>query len=130
MDIERHGFGFAVDIGQQRAFSAISGDDNPIHLDPAVAAAHGFDGPVVYGALILGQVSRLIGTVVPGHGALWHDVRIDFRAPLVIDRPAELAATVEHRTDALGIVRLAFAVTAKGRMIASGSATASRRPTP
>lgn len=42
-------------VGQSRveAYAAVSGDSNPIHLDPAVAVSVGFERPAVHGMLIV-----------------------------------------------------------------------------
>lgn len=40
-------------------FAALTGDDNPIHLDPAYAAAHPFGRPVSHGMLIHARLCAL-----------------------------------------------------------------------
>ncbi len=42
-----------------RAYAEVSGDSNPIHLDPTVAARAGFGEPIVHGMLIVGHLVRL-----------------------------------------------------------------------
>ncbi|HZH28216.1 MAG TPA: MaoC/PaaZ C-terminal domain-containing protein [Azospirillaceae bacterium] len=117
---------FRVTRDQMRAFAALSGDDNPIHDDADYARARGFEGPIVYGGLILAQVSRLLGTRLPGHGCVWHSLSMQFRTPLYVDEAAELHARVTHANEALGLVRLMLEVRAGGRRIASGEAQALR----
>jgi acyl dehydratase len=58
-------------------FARLSLDTNPLHLDAAVARDFGFPRPVAHGMLALSTISRLIGTELPGAGALWvsQDVR-------------------------------------------------------
>jgi acyl dehydratase len=58
-------------------FARLSLDTNPLHLDAAAARDFGFPRPVAHGMLALGAISRLIGTELPGPGALWvaQDVR-------------------------------------------------------
>jgi acyl dehydratase len=38
------------------AYAAVSGDSNPIHLDPAVALRVGFERPAVHGMLIVAYI--------------------------------------------------------------------------
>lgn len=46
----------------QALIHCLSGDDNPIHWDPAAARAHGFERPILHGLSIFGTVARaLIG---------------------------------------------------------------------
>ena len=75
------------------AFARLSGDDNPIHLDDVAARAAGFDGPIVHGALVLGLVSRLLGTRVPGPGTIYLGQEVRFSRPVYPGVP--VAAHVE-----------------------------------
>ena len=46
-------------------FASASGDDNPIHLDPAVAVAHGHDDVIAHGMLSMAYLGRLVCSWVP-----------------------------------------------------------------
>lgn len=118
---------FVCRAADQDAFARLSGDDNPLHLDAEFARARGFAGPVVYGGLILAAVSRLIGTRLPGHGCVWHSLKIDFRQPLHVDEPASLRASVTYVNEAMNLLRLALLVTADSRVVAKGEVQAERR---
>lgn len=93
-----------------RAFSELSGDTNPIHMDRAAARRSGFRARVAHGALLLAEVSRVIGLELPGAGSLWLSSDVDFRAPVFIGDELELVARVEHATPAFGIVSLGIRV--------------------
>jgi 3-hydroxybutyryl-CoA dehydratase len=71
------------------AFAELSGDDNPLHMDPAFARSHGFRDRVVHGALLAALASRLIGTLLPGRHALLLSLRLEFPAPTF---PGDLVA--------------------------------------
>ena len=58
-------------------FVGLTGDDNPLHVDAEFASRTTFKEPVVHGMLAGSLVSTLIGTQLPGAGALW--VRQEFR---------------------------------------------------
>ena len=58
-------------------FVGLTGDDNPLHVDAEFASRTTFKEPVVHGMLAGSLVSTLIGTQLPGPGALW--VRQEFR---------------------------------------------------
>ena len=67
-----------------RAFAELSGDRNPIHLDPAAARQAGFDGPIAHGALglslatgLANQLALTRGTLVALVGISWR-----FRGPI------------------------------------------------
>lgn len=42
-------------------YAAASGDHNPLHLDPAVAQAAGFEQPLVHGMLSMALAARVLG---------------------------------------------------------------------
>lgn len=52
-EIGRRAFG-PFDGGRLARYAAVSGDDNPLHLDASVAKAVGLAAPPVHGMLILG----------------------------------------------------------------------------
>lgn len=91
-----------------RAFSELSGDTNPIHMDRGVARRSGFRARVAHGALLLAEVSRVIGLELPGEGALWLSSDVDFRAPVYIGDALDLVARVEHVTPAFGILAMSI----------------------
>ena len=96
-----------------RAFAELSGDRNPIHLDPAAASAAGFDQPVAHGALglavatgLANQLGLTRGTLVALLGVTWR-----FRAPVHYGDAVRLHLRVAARrasgNPARGVVTLA-----------------------
>ena len=65
-------------------FSKLSGDVNPLHLDDSFAKNSLAGGRVVHGILSASFISTLIGTKIPGEGALWNRFSIDWRRMLRI----------------------------------------------
>lgn len=115
---------FRISDADMAAFRSLSGDTNPLHDDPAFARRRGFAGPVVYGGLIVAQVSRLLGTRLPGPGCVWRSLTLRFRAPLYVGETARLAATIIHANEDLGVVDLKLRIDAAKRCIADGDAAA------
>lgn len=66
-------------------FANLSGDDNPLHLDEAFSKKSLAGGRVVHGMLSASFISTLIGTKIPGKGALWNRFSIDWRRMLRIE---------------------------------------------
>lgn len=64
------------------AFAALSGDDNPLHMDDGAARAAGFAARVSHGVLTMSLLSTLIGTRLPGGGALWQKVQVEWLRPV------------------------------------------------
>lgn len=104
------------------AFRTLSGDTNPLHDDAPYARRRGFDGRVVYGGLLVAQVSRLLGAHLPGHGCVWRSLALRFRAPLYVGQAAWLTATVTHANEELGVMDLKLRIEANDRTIADGEA--------
>jgi acyl dehydratase len=123
----RAAFEFAISAEQMRAFEALSGDRSPVHVDPEFARAGGFEGTLVYGGLLVAQLSRLIGMELPGRHALWTGLRIQFVRPLYVGQAARLEAEIWHVSEAVHAVDLRFEVRADGQAIASGTAEVSVR---
>jgi hypothetical protein len=105
-------------------FAELSGDQNPLHLDPVFARSRGFDAEVVYGGLIYAKLSRILGMLLPGRDGLWISVRLDFRESLLVDEPAEMVVTVTHLSEAVRLLTLGVEVLASSRCIVRGTAEA------
>ena len=65
-----------------RDFVAASGDANPIHSDPAFAAATRFGRVIAPGMLTAGLVSAVIGTRLPGPGTIYLSQELRFLRPV------------------------------------------------
>ncbi len=119
-------FDFAVSKEEMAAFSKLSGDRNPLHLDGEFAKSKGYPGPVVYGALLVAKVSRIVGMHYPGSDGVWSSVSMDFRAVLAQDEPACLTAEIQHVSAGTGSIVVAIKITADdgGRVVATGKAMA------
>lgn len=62
-------------------FAALSGDDNPIHVDPAFSARTRFGRTVAHGMLLYSAVSSVLGNRLPGPGTLQIDQELMFPSP-------------------------------------------------
>jgi 3-oxoacyl-[acyl-carrier protein] reductase len=90
-------------------FVDLTGDDNKLHVDAAYAGTTPLKKPVVHGMLGASFISTVIGTKLPGDGALWFSQSLEFLLPVrvgdLITVRAEVVAKVsreqiiELRTD-------------------------------
>lgn len=116
-DFEAIGVGDRVELKhriEQRdvdAFAALTGDYNPLHVDAAFARRTSFRRPVVHGMLSASFISTMIGTALPGGGALWTSQSLDFLAPAFVGDTITVVATVEQRSAATRTLVLATTVT-------------------
>lgn len=64
------------------AFAAISGDNNPIHLDEAYAKQTIFKRRIVHGFLGGSVFSKVFGTMFPGEGTIYLEQNMRYRQPM------------------------------------------------
>jgi 3-hydroxybutyryl-CoA dehydratase len=65
-------------------FAGVSGDTNPIHLDQDFASRTMFEGRIAHGMLTASLVSTVLGTKLPGPGAVYVTQNLRFLAPVRI----------------------------------------------
>lgn len=114
---------FSVSAEDMEAFAKLSGDRSRIHHDSDYARRNGFDGPVVYGALTVAQLSYLVGMHLPGDFGLATSWTVHFGKPLYVDEQAVISAEIVHLSEATRLASLKFTVHAGKRLIASGTAS-------
>lgn len=114
---------FTVRRQEMERFAELSGDFNPLHVDDAFARSKGFEGVVVYGALIIAKVSQLIGMRLPGRDAVWASVSLDFVKPLYVDQQAKVDGMVTDVSELTGMLRLKLTIrSSTGQLLAKGKA--------
>ncbi len=52
-------------------FAGVSGDFNPVHINEELAASTMFGGRIAHGMLSAGFISTVLGTKLPGPGAIY-----------------------------------------------------------
>lgn len=82
-----------------REFVDAVGDRNPLHSDPAFAAATAFGEPIVPGVFTAGLISAVIGTRLPGPGAVYVSQTLTFL------RPVRAGDTITARVEVREVVR-------------------------
>lgn len=83
-----------VDDALIRQFTALSGDDNPVHLDEAYARKTRFGGRIAQGMLGATFISAVIGSRLPGHGTIYLNQTLKFLAPVRIGDIVTTEATI------------------------------------
>lgn len=100
------------------AFAALSGDDNPIHVDAAFSAATKFGRTVAHGVFLISVLSGLIVALRPGARIISQDIR--FPAPTFAGEPVsfEVSAGDDGAFDCR-VTRGDGVVTCDGRLVAA-----------
>lgn len=78
------------------AYAGVSGDTNPVHLDEEYAAGTMFRTRIAHGMLSAGLISAVIGTKMPGPGAIYMSQSLRFKAPVKIGDRVLARATVKE----------------------------------
>jgi 3-hydroxybutyryl-CoA dehydratase len=103
-------------------FAAVSGDTNPIHVSDAFASRTKFGQRIAHGMFTASLVSALLGTRLPGPGAIYLSQTIQFLAPVrigdVVTANVEVVELVPERRRA----RLFCECICDGRAVLEGEA--------
>jgi len=83
-----------IDDKLVRAFAALSGDCNPIHLDDEVAKKSKFGQRIAHGAILFGIVSKVLGMDMPGLGTVYLGQTCSFKLPVFIGDKVKLEAKI------------------------------------
>src|ERR1700684_2814783 len=75
-------------------FAQLTGDRNPIHLSEHFAAKTSFGTRIAHGLYTAGLISAVLGTRLPGPGAIYISQTLNFRAPVKIGDTVTVIVTV------------------------------------
>jgi 3-oxoacyl-[acyl-carrier protein] reductase len=89
-----------------KRFVDLTGDDNPLHIDPAYAAKTSYRKPVVHGMLGASFISTVIGTKLPGDGALWFAQNLEFLLPVRVGDTLTVRAEVLKKDERSRVIEL------------------------
>lgn len=104
------------------AFAAVTGDTNPVHLDADYAATTPFGERIAHGMLSAGYISAVLGTVLPGPGAVYLSQSLAFKRPVKIGVEVTAKVTVTAIDAAKGQVTLATVCQVNGKTVVDGQA--------
>lgn len=80
-------------------FADLTGDDNRLHVDASYAKKTAFKKQVAHGMLGASFISTVIGTKLPGDGALWFSQSLEFLLPVRIGDTITVVAEVVKMND-------------------------------
>ncbi len=81
------------------AFVDAVGDYNPLHSDPVYAATTMFEAPIAPGIFTAGMISSVIGTQLPGPGAIYLSQDLKFV------KPVKAGDTITARIEVVELIR-------------------------
>ena len=75
-------------------FAEVTGDRNPIHLSEHFAAQTPFGTRIAHGLYTASLISAVLGTRLPGPGAIYISQTLNFRAPVRIGDTVDVIVSV------------------------------------
>jgi 3-hydroxybutyryl-CoA dehydratase len=95
-----HSFSVQLTPAMMQDFLHLSGDTNPLHLEPAFAVESGFPDVVAYGMLTSALYSRMVGVYLPGRFCLLQGIQVDFSSPAYVGDWLTVKGEITHLNDA------------------------------
>jgi len=87
-------------------FVELTGDDNKLHTDEEYSELTSLKKPVVHGMLGASFISTIIGTKLPGDGALWYSQNLEFLKSVRVGDELRITAEVVNKFDRTKTVEL------------------------
>ncbi|CCQ72300.1 MaoC family dehydratase [Magnetospira sp. QH-2] len=116
-------FGKTVTEADIAAFSGVSGDTNPVHLNEDYASQTMFKGRIAHGMLSAGLISAVFGTKLPGPGCIYVSQNLRFKAPVKIGDTVIARVTVTKLVPEKGFVEFDTVCTVGDKKVLVGEAT-------
>jgi len=103
-------------------FARLSGDDNPLHLCDVYAAETRFGQRIAHGLYTASLISAVLGTRLPGPGAVYISQTLNFRAPVKIGDTVAVSVEVAELIPEKSRARLACRCSVEGEIVLDGEA--------
>lgn len=103
-------------------FAGISGDINPVHLNHEFATETMFEGRIAHGMLTAGFISTVIGTKLPGPGAIYLKQSLNFRAPVRAGDTVRARTTITEIVPEKRRIVMETVATVAGKVVLDGEA--------
>jgi len=88
------------------SYAGITGDFNPVHIDEEYAKKSFFKDRIVHGMLSAGLISAVLGTKLPGPGAIYLSQDLKFRKPVKINDTITAKVEITERKPERKILKL------------------------
>jgi 3-hydroxybutyryl-CoA dehydratase len=108
----------------QDAFTALSGDINPMHTDTDFARVGGYQGKLVYGMLTASFYSKLVGVYLPGEKCLFRECNVQWPSPVYIGDTLTVVGKVSEIDSRIHTIKIkAFIRNQNGKKVSRATLT-------
>jgi 3-hydroxybutyryl-CoA dehydratase len=111
-----------IDSSDVVGFAEVTGDRNPIHLSEHFAAKTPFGTRIAHGLYTASLISAVLGTRLPGPGAVYISQTLNFRAPVKIGDTVEVEVAVAELLPERSRARLTCTCSVDGECVLDGEA--------
>jgi 3-hydroxybutyryl-CoA dehydratase len=111
-----------IDSSDVVGFAEVTGDRNPIHLSEHFAAKTPFGTRIAHGLYTASLISAVLGTRLPGPGAVYISQTLNFRAPVKIGDTVEVQVAVAELLPERSRARLTCTCSVDGECVLDGEA--------
>lgn len=112
-----------------KIYSNLSLDTNPVHLDAEYASQTRFGKRIAHGLYVAGLISAVIGTKLPGPGAIYSNQTLRFLRPVYLDDTVTATATISsYDRDRGKMVLKTVCLNQGGEEVVAGEAEIRYRP--
>lgn len=107
-----------------KMFAGITGDFNPVHINKEFAKETMFKDRIAHGMLVASLFSTVLGTQLPGEGAIYMGQEVKFTKPVYLEDTITATVTVtELNVEKNRVVLETIATNQNGDVVIKGSAT-------
>ncbi len=111
-----------IDSSDVIGFAEVTGDRNPIHLSEHFAAKTPFGTRIAHGLYTASLISAVLGTRLPGPGAVYISQTLNFRAPVKIGDTVDVNVSIAELMPEKSRARLACTCSVQGEVVLDGEA--------
>jgi 3-hydroxybutyryl-CoA dehydratase len=111
-----------IDSSDVIGFAEVTGDRNPIHLSEHFAAKTPFGTRIAHGLYTASLISAVLGTRLPGPGAIYISQTLNFRAPVKIGDTVAVNVSVAELMPEKFRARLTCNCSVDGETVLDGEA--------
>jgi 3-hydroxybutyryl-CoA dehydratase len=110
------------------SFAEVSGDFNPVHVDPEFAKNSMFGKQIAHGVLSGSLISTVLGTKLPGQDTIYLGQNFKFLAPVFFGDTLTAKVEVAEKKDEKHIIKLrTFVMNQEGKIVVDGEAVVMKK---